>query len=190
MIGNDLTCSTAYDMINIGAANGILKGKVNISNNRYVNSEQSFIYVGGVGVLDCTLKGNYVENTKCTVFDMRNMREDGAVKILIENNEIKSAGKEWGAIRIRSADYDDNDTIEIIVKDNKLIDCNATDDPRFINNPAYTDGSGKFDKIYTIGKNYYEVNGTAYTDLKDACFGGAAISYESAYATAEEVPGF
>ena len=189
-IGNDFTCSTAYDFINVGAANGILKGKVVIENNSYVNSLQSFLYVGGVGVLDCTIKGNYVEATACTVVDFRHMREDGAVKVVIEGNEFNKAGTDWGAIRIRSANYDDNDTIEVIVKDNKLIECHATDAPRFINNPAYVDGTGKFDKIYVIGKNYYEVNGAAYTDLKDECFGGAAISYEAAYATAEEVPGF
>jgi hypothetical protein len=190
MIGNNLTCTTSYDFINIGAANGILKGKVKIENNTYINSLQSFLYVGGVGVLDCTIKGNYVQDIKETVVDTRNMREDGAVKIVIEGNEFKNSGTGWGAIRVRTADYDDNDTIEVLIKDNKFFEIHATDTPRFFNNPAYTDGTKKFDKIYTIGKNYYEVNGAAYTELKDECFAGAAISYESAYATAEEVPGF
>ena len=190
MIGNDITCSTAYDFINIGAVNGVLKGIVKIEDNTYINSLQSFLYVGGVGVLDCSIKGNYVQDIKETVVDFRHMREDGAVRIVIEGNEFNKSGTGWGAIRVRSANYDDNDTIEVIVKDNKLIECHATDTPRFINNPAYVDGTNKFDKIYTIGKNYYEVNGSAYTDLKDDCFGGAAKSYDSAYATAEEVPGF
>lgn len=188
MIGNEILDCGGYDFLNVG---GMLKGKVLINDNTYINSLQSFLYVKFVGVMDCTIKGNYVEGTANTIIDFRDMKEDGAVKILIENNEFRNAGTGWGAIRVRSAGYDEKDTLEVIVKDNIIIECQATEDPRFINNPSISsDGTGAFDKIYVIGRNYYEVNGAAYTDLKDVCFGGAAKSFEKAYDTIEEVPGF
>ena len=190
LIGNELTCTSAYDFLNVG---GMLKGKVVINNNKYINSMQSFLYVSGVGAMDCEIKGNYIEGTACTAIDFRTMKEDGDVKFVIENNELNNTGTDWGTIRIRSAEYGDGDSLSIIVKDNKIIESHCVMDdgtPRFINNPAFDAQSDPFKKIYTIGKNYYEVDGKAYTDLTDASFGGAAVSFEAAYATAAEVPGF
>lgn len=190
LIGNELTCTSSYDFLNVG---GMLKGKVVINNNKYINSMQSFLYVSGVGVLDCEIKGNYVEGTACTTIDFRTMKEDGDVKFVIENNELNNTGTDWGTIRIRSAEYGDGDSLSIIVKDNKIIESHSLMDdgtPRFVNNPSFDAQSDPFKKIYTIGKNYYEVDGKAYTDLTDASFGGAAKSFEAPYVTAAEVPGF
>ena len=190
LIGNEITCTSAYDFLNVG---GMLKGKVVIKDNKYVNSMQSFLYVSGVGAMDCEITGNYIEGTACTAIDLRAMKEDGDVKYLIENNEFNNAGTDWGCVRIRSAEYGDGDSIEIIVKDNKFIESHCVMDDgsaRFINNPAFDSQSDPFKKIYTIGKNYYEVDGKAFTDLKDSSFGGAAKSFETAYATSAEVPGF
>ncbi len=190
MIGNKFLTASGYDFLNVG---GTLKGKVVINDNTYNNSLQSFLYVKGVGVLDCTIKGNYVEGVTKTVIDFRDMKEDGAVKFLIENNVFKSAGTGWDVIRIRTAGYDANDSITIEVKDNKFIDSyTSTDDgsPVFVFNPSFSAQSDPFKAVYTIGRNYYEINGAAYTDLKAVNFGDAAISFGEAYATSEEVPGF
>lgn len=190
LIGNELTCTSAYDFLNVG---GMIKGEVVINNNKYINSMQSFLYVSGVGAMNCIIKGNYVEGTESTVVDFRAMKEDGDVKFLIENNEFNNTGTGWGCIRIRSAEYGDGDSISIEVKDNKFIESHSeTDDTnvRFINNPAFDAQSDPFKKIYIIGKNYYEVDGQPYTTLDDKSFGGAAKSFDAAYATEAEVPGF
>ena len=191
VIGNDITgSSNHYDFLNC-TDGSILKGKVVFKDNKHVNSAQSFLYVKFVGVLDCTISGNYLEGQASTAIDFREMKEDGAVKFVIEYNEFQYSGLDWGPIRVRAAGYDDNDSLSILVENNKIIETYCTMDDgtaRFINNPSYTDGTGKFDKIYTIGKNYYEVDGAAFTALTDANFGGAAASIAEAYAKAEDVP--
>ena len=185
MIGNDLTCTSCYDMLNVA---GMLKGTVVIKNNRFVTSLQSFLYVKGVGVMECTIDGNYVEGTANTIVDFRDMKEDGAVKVDIINNEFKQAGLGWMPIRIRTAGYDANDSIVVNVKDNKFIEnhCVATV-PEFLNNPSYDSQTDPFKAIYVIGKNYYEVDGKAYVDVTADCFRNAAISFEQGYASADEV---
>ncbi len=188
MIGNNLPCSNSFDFLNVP---GTLKGKVIINDNVYSDSNQSFLYVSNVGVLDCTIKGNYIKSTLCTAIDFRTMKEDGAVTFLIENNVFDHAGTDWDVIRIRSLGYDANDTISITVKDNKFIESHTkTDDgkPVFVANPAFDTQSDPFKTIYTIGRNYYEVDGKAYTDLSAVNFSNASISFEAAYTTKEEVP--
>ena len=185
MIGNKLIGSSTYDFINVGKK---IKGTVVIKNNTYTNSLQSFLYVKGVGVLDCTIEGNYTEGIANTVIDFRNMLEDGAVVFNIKNNEFVNSGTNWMPIRVRTAGYDANDTITVNVVDNKFIDSYCEGDvPSFIENPSYVDGTGAFEKNYTIGKNYYEIDGVAVTELTDAHFNGAAISFEAGYASKDEI---
>ena len=43
-------------------------------------------------------------------------------------------------------------------------------------------------RFIQLVKNYYEVDGAAFTALTDANFGGAAASIAEAYAKAEDVP--
>ena len=188
MIGNELTCTSCYDMLNVA---GVLKGKVVIKDNKFINSLQSFLYVKGVGIMDCTIEGNYVEAAANTIIDFRDMKEDGAVQVVISNNEFKDAGAGWMPIRIRTAGYDSNDTLVINVYDNKFIEtyCVATV-PEFMNNPSYDSQTDPFKAIYVVGKNYYEVDGKAYTNVTADNFRGSAISIEPAYATSAEVPGF
>ena len=49
-------------------------------------------------------------------------------------------------------------------------------------------GEGEFDKIYTIGKNYYEWNGEAFTEISGYNFCEAQISFEEAYASEDDMP--
>ncbi|MDY0064632.1 MAG: Ig-like domain-containing protein, partial [Bacilli bacterium] len=187
MIGNSITCTTAYDFLNVG---GFIKGTVTISGNTYINSLQSFLYVKGVGVMNATIEGNYVESTANTVIDFRNMFEDGDVTFTIRYNVFVEAGTGWCPIRIRTAGYDSNDSIAINVEFNQFIDSYYPDGSsyNFIENPSLATAVDPFVKIYTIGRNYYEVNGSAITELVDSHFTNAAITYDTAYALRSEVP--
>ncbi|MDD4212933.1 MAG: Ig-like domain-containing protein [Bacilli bacterium] len=186
MVGNSLTCGTAYDFLNVG---GVLKGDVIISGNTYINSLQSFLYVKGVGVMNATIEGNYVENTLNTIIDFRNMVEDGAVVFTIRYNVFKDAGNVWCPIRVRSAGYDANDTLTINVEFNQFIDSFYFEAGNFfIENPTYSTQVDPFKKIYTIGRNYYEINSTVITELTSSHFTEAAISFDTAYTTIGEVP--
>ena len=178
-----------YDFLNVA----YIKGDVNISDNVFTNAAQSFIYAKKVGVMNCVIKNNDISNITNTAIDFRDMQENGAVSFVIENNKFENiAINGWGPIRVRSASYDSNDSLSVIVNDNKFIDAYVVVSSayRFINNPSYSDGTGAFDKIYTIGRNYYEIDGVAFTSLTAANFGNAAISFGEAYATETEVPGF
>lgn len=186
LIGNELNCSSCYDMLNIA---GTLKGTVIVKDNKFVNSLQSFLYVKGVGVLDCTIQGNYIDGMTQTIIDFRDMKEDGAVKVVIFENEFLNSGSGWMPIRIRTAGYDANDTLSIEVKDNKFID-SCTSSNEFMNNPSFETQSDPFKAIYTVGKNYYEISGVALTEVTNANFRDSAISIEGVYATEAEVPGF
>ncbi|MFA7126594.1 MAG: Ig-like domain-containing protein [Bacilli bacterium] len=189
MIGNSITCTSApYDFLNV---QGFIKGTVTINDNTYINSNQSFIYVKGVGVLSATIEGNYVENVANAVIDFRNMVEDGAVIFDIRYNTFVSAGKGWCPVRIRTAGYDVNDSIAINLEFNKFIDSYYTDTtPVFIENPSLSTALEGLQKIYVVGRNYYEINGVALTVLTDAHFTNAAISIADAYATMSEVPAY
>lgn len=182
MIGNEIICNGKnYDFLNV---QGTIKGTVKINNNKFVSSLQSFIYAKGVGAMDCTIEGNYIEGVANTVIDFRHMKESGDVVFNIKNNEFKNSGAGWMPIRIRNTDYKATDTLTINVVDNKFIDSYSQEEGReeieFIENP----GSGA---IYTIGKNYYEINGVALTEVTAANFCNVAISIEQPYASADEI---
>ena len=189
MIGNNLTCKGSYDFINVG---GVLKGTVVIENNTYTNSNQSFIYVSNVGVLDCTISGNIITNITNTFIDLRNMKEDGAVKIDIYDNEFKDSVIGWMPIRIRTADYDANDSIVVNVYDNIFSEAFSPDDDGinyYINNPSYDAQVDPFKAIYVIGKNLFIENGQVVTEVNNTQFCNAAISFETPYASLEEMNG-
>ena len=191
--GNDITAGgAAYDFLRV---EGKITGTVNIINNKVKSFIQSGVYALGVGVLDCTIKYNSFENITNTALDFRAMKDNGAVNYVIENNTFKNVANTnsgWNVIRIRTADYDANDTISIAVNNNKFIDAYYLEDDvySFVENPAYSTQSNPFKVIYTIGRNYYEIGGVAFTSLTNANFTNAAISFGQAYATEAEVPGF
>ena len=179
---NSITNPSAagYDFIN---ASGYVKGKVLVLGNTYNNSNQSFIYVKYVGVIDAVIAGNTVSKIKQTIIDFRNMKEDGANKFEIVGNYFEEAGCGWCPIRIRTADYDENDSVTVLLKDNIFIDCYYNDaTPQFAEEPTADK------KIYTVGKNYYSISGTAVTTLTDAHFCDAAESFETPYANEDDVP--
>lgn len=170
-----------FDFIN---ASGYIKGKVRIIGNTYQYSEQSFLYVKGVGLIDAEIAGNTIVGVKNTAIDFRNMSEDGANKFNIHHNEFDNAGCGWCPIRIRVAGYDENDSLAVTLTDNAFIDSFYDDEgtPQFAEEP--TEGR----KVYTVGKNYYSKQGTAITALVDANFSGAAASMEDPYATLADIP--
>lgn len=183
---NELTNEkqAAFDFMNV---QGCIKGKVDIIGNTYVGSQQSFIYALKVGQINATIEGNYVENVLCTAIDFRGMVEDGANTFDIRYNTFVKAGTDWRPIRIRTADYDENDSIAVTIENNKFIDSYVTDGvATFANNPAAN--GGDFDKIYIVGRNYYEIEGTALTSVDDTNFAGHSISVAEAYATEAECP--
>ena len=192
MIGNNLTCKGSYDFLNISGEGAVLKGKVVIENNTYVNSAQSFLYIGHVGVLECTISGNTMVNIANTFIDLRNMSEDGAVKIDIVGNEFKDSVISWMPIRIRTADYDANDTIVVNVYDNIFSEAFAPDTDGvnyYIENPSFNSQVDPFKAIYVVGKNLFIENGQVVTDVNNKHFCDAAISFEAPYASLDEIPG-
>ena len=194
MIGNDLTCVSTYDFLNV---QGKIKGKVVINDNKFVNSMQSFIYAISVGVMDCEIKGNYIAQIPNSFIDFRDMKEDGAVTFEIYHNDFRDSFSDWQnawmPIRIRAAGYDDNDSISVKVYDNKFIDAGALDtdgEYYYLQNPGIATLPEKWKKIYTVGKNYFEIAGKVYTDVNNKHFVDSAISFETPYAKEEDVPGF
>ena len=183
---------TACDFMNV---QGYIKGKVDIIGNTYEGATQSFVYAIGVGQINATIEGNYLKNIGNTGIDFRGMTEDGANTFDIKYNTFVNVGCGWRPIRVRSANYDANDSITIVVENNKFIDSYVDIDgvKSFANDPANN-------KIYTIGRNYYEVNGEALTGLtvnnfvsKDDASGVitvTAISVAEAYATEAECPAY
>ena len=165
-------------------------GEVVIKNNTMINSQQSFLYVRGVIGINAEIKNNTLINIKNTGIDFRNMNEaDASAVFEISGNEFNNAGCGWAPIRIRTAGYKAGNTIEINVFDNKFIESawNEGGVPQFLENPSYGSQSDPFKKIYTVGKNYYEWKGVAYTELTDFNFCDAAISFEEAYASKDEL---
>ena len=181
-IGNDITgTSNHYDFLN---APGKIGGVVVISDNRHVNSQQSFLYATHMYPINCTISGNYIEGQANTAIDFRECNGDGEFKFVIEFNEFQYSGLGWMPIRVRNNNQDANDTFSVLVENNKFIETNLTTadgTPEFMNNPA---GSA----IYTVGRNYYEVDGKAFTALTAANFRDHAISFAEAYASAADVP--
>ena len=188
MVGNDIIGTSIYDFVNVG---GVIKGTVTISGNKFVHSAQSFIYAKGVGVMNATIEGNYVEGVANTIIDFRAMNDNGAVTFAIRYNTFVNAGQGWCPIRIRTTGYDANDTIAINVEFNQFIDSYYSESGYFfVENPYLTTAIDPFKKIYTIGRNYYEISGVALTVLTDAHFTNAAISIADAYASKSEVPAY
>ncbi|MCR5422604.1 MAG: Ig-like domain-containing protein, partial [Bacilli bacterium] len=191
----------AFDFVNV---QGYIKGKVDIIGNTYIGAQQSFIYVVSVGQINATIEGNHVENIKNTAIDIRGMidNEDGDNTFDIQYNTFINAGCGWCPIRIRTSHddstgailskYDENDSITVSIQNNKFIDSyyNNNSQCEFIENPSINKMSDPFKKIYTIGKNYYSVSGNPYTELTDANFCGAAISFDTAYATEADCPAY
>lgn len=179
-IGNDITgTSNHYDFLN---APGKIGGKVVIKDNKHVNSQQSFLYATHMNPIDCLISGNYVEGQANTAIDFRECNGDGEFKFVIEFNEFQYSGLGWMPIRVRSNNSDENDKVSVLVENNKFIETYVAGDvPQFVR-----DNAGN--KIYTIGRNYYEVDGAAYTTLSDANFYDTAVSFAEAYAKAEDVP--
>ena len=106
---------------------------------------------------------------------------------MIRYNTFVNAGCGWCPIRIRTADYDDKDTISILVENNKFLESYNGSPATFVENPVVVAG---FEKIFTIGRNYYVVNGTTLTSVTDANFTDHAISFGEPYATEAECPTF
>ena len=182
LIGNDITgTSNHYDFLN---APGKIGGVVVVKDNRHVGSQQSFLYATHMNPINCTISGNYCEGQANTIIDFRECNGDGEFKFVIEYNEFQSAGLGWMPIRVRSNNSDENDTVSVLVENNKFIESNLVADngePQFVR-----DNAGN--KIYTIGRNYYEVDGEAFTALTDNCFYNTAVSFAEAYVKAEDIP--
>ena len=190
MIGNELTCTGSYDFLNV---RGMLKGKVVIKDNTFVKSLQSFVYVLNVGVLDCTISGNKVSEIANTFIDLRKMKEDGAVKVDIYDNEFKDSSIRWMPIRVRTAGYDANDSIVVNVYDNIFNEAFTPDDDGinyYINNPSYDAQVDPFKAIYVVGKNLFIENGEVILDVNNTQFLNAAISFEAPYESLEEYESF
>ena len=194
LIGNELECTNTYDFLNVL---GMLKGKVVVKDNKFVKGNQSFMYVLTVGVLDCTISGNYISEIANTFIDLRDMKEDGAVVVNIFNNDFRDSFTNWQnawvPIRIKAGGYDDNDSIAVKVYDNKFINAGALDtdgEYYYLQNPGIANHPEKWKKIYTVGKNYFEIDGKVYTDVNNKHFLNSAISFEEPYTSEGLVPGF
>ena len=184
---NDITCTQSYDFVN---ASTYIAGEVNISYNTYVNSLQSFIYSKGVKAINAVIEHNNLENIANTGIDFRDMKDANAsAKFVIRFNTLNNAGCGWCPIRIRTAGYSSTNSISIEISYNKFIESYYADGEiaNFIENPSLSSQSDPFKKIYVVGRNYYVVKGEVFTDLTDVNFTDAAISYEEAFATAEEI---
>ncbi len=186
--GNSFAGALLCDAIR---AQTYLAGTVVISDNKCTATTQSFIMVMGVKGIDALIENNYVEDIKSTIIDFRTMKEaDAAAKFNIRYNTFKNSGKAWCPIRIRTAGYAAGNTIEVNVSDNKFIESYCVDGGKtyMFENPSYSSQTDPFKKIYTIGKNYYVIDGKVLTELTDELVDNAAISYDEPYATEEEVP--
>ena len=188
-INNELTTSgnaSAYDCINV---QGVMKGKIDIIGNTYAGCLQNFIWDKSVGVVNVTIEGNHFEDIACSAIDFRNMVEDGDNTFLIQYNTFVNAGCDWRPIRIRTADYDANDSASVTIENNKFIDSYTLDGetPTFANNPSV---GNNLAQIYTVGRNYYEIEGVAITSVSDANFAGHALAVGEAYATEAECPAY
>ena len=193
---NDLYCGGAfYDFLNIRT---MIKGKVVMNNNRVINSQQSFIWTAGVGVLDAQIEGNYFEEIVGTVVDFRDMKESGDSVVSVKYNTFVHAGYDWRSIRVRTAGYVTNTaTVKVYVENNKFLGTETVVNlgteaepnmvPTFMNNPV--DG-GYTAPIYVVGRNFYQLeDGTVLTAVTNDNFGGAAEEgWGEPYATEEEVP--
>ena len=190
-VNNYIENASAYDFLNVGAANGYLAGDVLIKNNTYINSLQSFLYVGGVKGINAVIQGNYLGDIANTGLDFRNMREaDAAASFDIQYNTFDNAGCGWCPIRIRTAGYAEGNTIAINVENNKFIESayNEGGKPQFLENPSFSSQSDPFKTIYVIGKNYYEWKGEPFTEISGFNFCDAQISFEEAYASEDDMP--
>ena len=86
-------------------------------------------------------------------------------------------------IRIRSNTSVTTDTVSILVENNKFIE-------------SFVDNGGVYEfcrdnygnKIYIIGRNYYQVNGEALTNITSANFQDTAASIDKPYEKEDEVP--
>ena len=186
---NEITTTgnaAAYDCINV---QNMMKGKIDIIGNTYSGCLQNFIWDRNVGLIDVTIEGNHFEDIACSVIDFRNMLEgeDGENKFVIQYNTFVNAGCDWRPIRIRTAGYDANDSIYILIENNKFIDSYTVEEGvnTFANNPS---PAGELVQIYTVGRNYYEIDGTPITSVTNENFGGHALSVGEAYATEAECP--
>ena len=185
--GNSFAGALLCDAIR---AQTYLAGTVVISDNKCTATTQSFIMVMGVKGIDALIENNYVEDIKSTIIDFRTMKEaDAAAKFNIRYNTFKNSGKAWCPIRIRTAGYAAGNTIEVNVSDNKFIESYCVDGGKtyMFENPSYSSQTDPFKKIYTIGKNYYVIDGKVLTELTDELVDNSAISYDEPYATEEEV---
>lgn len=187
-VGNDFTGNKEYfyDFINTA---GWMAGELVVTDNRVLNSAQSFLYSKGVKNINAEIKNNYLENITSTGIDFRDMKDAEAKAVFnIELNTFNNAGCGWCPIRIRTAGYTATNELTINVVNNKFIDSAWTDGivVNFIENPSLASAAEGFKQIYTVGKNYYEMNGVAVTELTDDHFTGAAISYEAPYASLGE----
>ncbi len=175
-----------YDFIN---ASGVVKGKFRVLGNTFEHSLQSFLYIKYVGVIDAEIAGNTVVGIANTAIDFRDMTENGDNKFDIHNNVFEEAGLDWRPIRIRTAGYDENDTITVNIYDNAFIDTYTVVDEvkTFANNPSANGGS--FDKVYTVGRNFYQISGEVLTEVTDANFAGHSVGEIGApYAKEEDIP--
>ena len=187
-VGNDFTGNQTYffDFINTA---GWMAGELVVTDNRVLNSAQSFLYSKGVKNINAEIKNNYLENIASTAIDFRDMKDAEAKAVFnIELNTFNNAGCGWCPIRIRTAGYTATNELTINVVNNKFIDSAWTDGTvvNFMENPSLSSAAEGFKQIYTVGKNYYEMNGVVVTELTDNHFTGAAISYEAPYASLEE----
>lgn len=196
--GNDDTIiiDDSYDLINIG---GTLQGTVKVENNVFANANQTFMLVGSVGAGDFSIKGNEITSIGSCGIYIKGFTGDGTFKFDILNNTFTDVANGWNGnssfgavIDFITKNCDENDTLVINVANNKFIESYGSKDSTyvFVSNSSYDTQSDPFKQIYTIGQNYYEIGGVAYTELTAANFGNAAISFEEAYATKEEVPVF
>ena len=186
-----------YDFLN---SQGIVEGEVVIKDNVCKNTAQSFLYVKGVKQINALIEGNYVENIASTIVDFRDMKDSSAAAVFnILNNTFVDSGCGWRPIRIRTAGYGDGNSITINVHYNKFIDsyCNDTcynpDDSTlkynlFVENPSWKTTPEKFKKIYNLDNNYFEIDGVAVTELTDANFDYAALSWANPYANKDDMP--
>ena len=181
LIGNEINgVGNHHDFLN---APGTISGVVVIKDNKHVNSLQSFLYCPHMAAINCTISGNYLEGQACTAIDFRECNGDGEFKFVIEYNEFQFSGLDWMPIRVRSNNSDANDTVTVLVENNKFIE-------------TYYNNGGVYEfcrdnaenKIYIIGRNYYEIDGQAFTNVTTANFRETAVSVAEAYAKAEDVP--
>ena len=173
--------SNVFDFVNAG----VIYGDFKVVGNKFENGAQSFLYVRGVGVLNATITENYVSGIANTFVDFRDMKQDGHVQVEISNNTFKDSVIGWMPIRIRTAGYDANDTIEVQIFDNKFIEAFAPDTDGinyYMNNPADSSRA-----IYVVGKNLFIENGVANLEVNNTQFLNSAISFETPYASEAEL---